>query len=163
MEDHSGVTFCGSVTCGRDLEHLPRIDKPQGSLRPVSRLTADQRIEIARHPLVNVLEGSQIMRPIRNCRKNFGLYVIFLKDVRCADQLHLSANYFGDLIKKETGKSAQEYVQWKIMDTAKDMLVLQEKSISEISYALGYQYPQYFSRAFKRAVGCTPNEFRSRN
>ena len=81
----------------------------------------------------------------------------------CADQLHLSANYFGDLIKKETGKSAQEYVQGKIMDTAKDMLVLQEKSISEISYALGYQYPQYFSRAFKKAVGCTPNEFRSQN
>ena len=81
----------------------------------------------------------------------------------CADQLHLSPNYFGDLIKKETGKSAQEYVQGKIMDTAKDLLVLNQKSISEIAYALGYQYPQYFSRAFKKAVGCTPNEFRLRN
>lgn len=81
----------------------------------------------------------------------------------CADQLHLSPNYFGDLIKKETGKSAQEYVQGKIMDTAKDLLVLNQKSISEIAYALGYQYPQYFSRAFKKAEGCTPNEFRSRN
>ena len=40
-----------------------------------------------RHPLINVLEGSQITRPIPNCRKNFGLYVIFLKDVRCADYL----------------------------------------------------------------------------
>lgn len=57
----------------------------------------------------------------------------------CAEQLHLSANYFGDLIKKETGKSAQEYVQQKIMDTAKDMLASQEKSVSEIAYALGYQ------------------------
>ena len=79
----------------------------------------------------------------------------------CADQLHLSANYFGDLIKKETGKSAQEYVQQKIMDTAKDMLANAEKSVSEIAYALGYQYPQYFSRAFKRIEGCTPNEYRA--
>lgn len=78
----------------------------------------------------------------------------------CAGQLHLSPNYFGDLIKKETGKSAQEYVQQKIMDTAKDLLLASGKSVSEIAYALGYQYPQYFSRAFKKAVGCTPNEYR---
>lgn len=78
----------------------------------------------------------------------------------CAEQLHLSANYFGDLIKKETGKSAQEYVQQKIMDTAKDMLANSCKNVSEIAYALGYQYPQYFSRAFKKAVGCTPNKYR---
>ncbi len=78
-----------------------------------------------------------------------------------AEQLHLSANYFGDLIKKETGKSAQEYVQQKIMNTAKEMLADPKKSISEIAYALGYQYPQYFSRAFKKVTGCTPNEYRS--
>ncbi len=78
----------------------------------------------------------------------------------CADQLHLSPNYFGDLIKKETGKSAQEYVQQKIMDVAKSLLSDSEKTISEIAYALGYQYPQYFSRAFKKAVGYTPNEYR---
>lgn len=78
-----------------------------------------------------------------------------------AEQLHLSANYFGDLIKKETGKSAQEYVQHKIIETAKEMLADPEKSVSEIAFALGYQYPQYFSRAFKKYVGCTPNEYRS--
>ena len=78
----------------------------------------------------------------------------------CADQLHLSPNYFGDLIKKETGKSAQEYIQWKTMDAAKTMLAESEKTISEIAYCLGYQYPQYFSRAFKRVEGCTPNEYR---
>lgn len=78
----------------------------------------------------------------------------------CADQLHLSPNYFGDLIKKETGKSAQEYIQHKIIDTAKTLLVSSGKSISEIAYALGYQYPQYFSRAFKRSTGITPVEYR---
>lgn len=78
----------------------------------------------------------------------------------CASQLCLSPNYFGDLVKKETGRNALDYIQQKTMDLAKHMLALPEKSIGEIAYYLGYQYPQYFSRAFKRAVGCTPNDYR---
>ena len=81
----------------------------------------------------------------------------------CADQLHLSANYFGDLIKKETGLSAQEYILAKTMDTAKELLADPTKSVSDVAYALGYQYPQYFSKAFKRVVGCSPNEYRTFN
>lgn len=79
----------------------------------------------------------------------------------CADQLHLSANYFGDLIKKETGTSAQEYILVKTMAVAKELLVDPSKSISDVAYALGYQYPQYFSKAFKRVIGCSPNEYRT--
>ena len=79
----------------------------------------------------------------------------------CAGQLHLSSNYFGDLIKKRDRQVSQEYVQQKIVDTAKDLLWETGKTISEIAYALGYQYPQYFSRAFKKAVGCTPCEYRA--
>ena len=78
----------------------------------------------------------------------------------CAEQLHLSANYFGDLIRKETGSSAQEYILTKTMDVAKDLLADPTKSISDVAYALGYQYPQYFSRAFKKKVGCSPKEYR---
>lgn len=78
----------------------------------------------------------------------------------CASQLCLSPNYFGDLIKKETGRPAMGYIQQKTMDLAKDLLIHPEKSIGEIAYYLGYQYPQYFSRAFKRFVGCSPNEYR---
>lgn len=81
----------------------------------------------------------------------------------CADQLHLSANYFGDLIKKETGKSAQEYIQNKIIDVAKNKIFDREKSISEIAFELGFKYPQHFSRLFKSHVGYTPNEYRSLN
>ena len=77
-----------------------------------------------------------------------------------ADKACLSPNYFGDLIKKETGRTAIEYIQQKTMDLAKDMLIHPDKSISEIADSLGYQYPQYFSRAFKKAVGCTPNDYR---
>lgn len=80
-----------------------------------------------------------------------------------ADQLHLSANYFGDLIKKETGKSAQEYVQLKIIDKAKDMLHNPDFSISEIAYELGFKYPNHFSRMFKKLEGCSPTDFRILN
>jgi len=78
----------------------------------------------------------------------------------CADQLHLSANYFGDLIKKETGKSAQEHIQLKIIDLAKERIFDSRKSISEIAYELGFKYPQHFSRLFKTETGFTPNEYR---
>lgn len=78
----------------------------------------------------------------------------------CASELCLSPGYFGDLIKKETGKSAQTYIQLKIMDFAKEHLQDRDKSISQISYELGFQYPQHFTRLFKKAVGCTPNEYR---
>lgn len=78
----------------------------------------------------------------------------------CAGQLHLSPNYFGDLIKKETGRSAIENIQLKMMNAAKDLLVQTNKTVSEIAYGLGYQYPQYFSRAFKKSVGCSPQEYR---
>lgn len=80
----------------------------------------------------------------------------------CADRLCLSANYFGDLIKKETGRTAQDYIQRKTMDVAKDRLADHSIPIGEIAYYLGYQYPQYFSRAFKKVVGCTPMEYRRR-
>ncbi|PWS27536.1 AraC family transcriptional regulator [Pedobacter yonginense] len=81
----------------------------------------------------------------------------------CANQLNLSANYFGDLIKKETGKSAQEYIQLKLMDIAKEKMFDTSKSVSEIAYELGFKYPQHFSRSFKQHVGYSPNEYRSLN
>lgn len=79
----------------------------------------------------------------------------------CAGQLHLSPNYFGDLIKKEIGKSAQEYIQLTVINTAKDLLISSEKSISEIAYHLGFKYPHHLSRMFKKVVGTSPQEFRS--
>lgn len=81
----------------------------------------------------------------------------------CADQLHLSANYLGDLIKKETGKSAQEHIQLKLMDVAKERIFDTAKSVSEIAYELGFKYPQHFSRLFKKRMGCSPNEYRAQN
>ena len=79
----------------------------------------------------------------------------------CAEQLCLSPNYFGDLIKKETGKTAQEYIRIKLVDAAKNRILDPGKTISQVAYELGFQYPQHFSRLFKKTVGHTPNEYRS--
>jgi len=77
--------------------------------------------------------------------------------------LHLSANYFGDLIKKETGKTAQEYIQAKVIDLAKDKMANLEKSVNEIAFELGFKYPQHFTRLFKQRVGQSPSHYRILN
>lgn len=80
-----------------------------------------------------------------------------------ANELHLSANYFGDLIKKETGQSAKEYIQGKIIEVAKNKVFESDKTVNEIAYELGFKYPQHFTRLFKQRVGCTPIEYRNLN
>ena len=80
-----------------------------------------------------------------------------------ADKLHLSPNYFGDLIKRETGISAQEYIRNQIIERAKELLVDERLTISQVAYSLGYKYPQHLSRVFKQVVGISPNEYRLHN
>ncbi len=81
----------------------------------------------------------------------------------CASELNLSANYFGDLVKKATGTSAQEYIQSKIIDEAKERIFNIDKSISDVAYELGFKYPQHFTRLFKQKVGQSPVEYRMMN
>jgi AraC-like DNA-binding protein len=81
----------------------------------------------------------------------------------CAENLYLSANYFGDLIKKETGKSPLEHIQIKLIDIAKERIFDTRKSVSEIAYELGFKHSQHFSRMFKNETGYTPNEYRLLN
>ena len=80
-----------------------------------------------------------------------------------ADKVCLSPNYFGDMLKKETGKTPQEYIQEKVIEVAKERVAGTDETVSRIAYSLGFQYPQHFCRQFKRRVGCTPNEYRARN
>ena len=91
--------------------------------------------------------------------KNIGLPSV----AYCAEELHLSANYFGDLIKRETGKSAKEYIHNKIIDIAKTKTLNTDKTVNEIAYELVFKYPQHFTRLFKNVMGFTPNEYRMMN
>ena len=78
-----------------------------------------------------------------------------------ADKICLSSNYFGDMVKKETGKTPQEHIQTKVIELAKEHIADTEETVSQIAYALGFQYPQHLCRLFKKRVGCTPNEYRN--
>lgn len=80
-----------------------------------------------------------------------------------ADKVCLSPNYFGDLIKKETGNNAQQYIISKLIDMAKERILNTQLPVSQIAYGLGFQYAQHFSRLFKKNVGCSPNEYRMLN
>lgn len=77
-----------------------------------------------------------------------------------ADKVCLSPNYFGDLVKAETGKTAQEYIQLKMVNTAKSQLLDPKLTTKQIAEQLGFQYPQHFIRFFKKHVSVTPREYR---
>ena len=78
-----------------------------------------------------------------------------------ADKICLSSNYFGDMVKKETGKTPQEHIQDKVIEMAKEHITETDETVSQIAYTLGFQYPQHLCRLFKKRVGCTPNEYRT--
>lgn len=80
-----------------------------------------------------------------------------------AQNVHLSPSYLSDLLKKETGLNAQELIHYHIIELAKNILVQTDRSVSEIAYSLGFEYPQYFSRLFKQKTGHTPLEYRANN
>ncbi len=79
----------------------------------------------------------------------------------CADAMNLSPNYFSDLLKSETGKNTQEHIHYHLLEKAKTILVSSDKSIGEIAYELGFEYPQSFSKFFKKKVGVSPTIFRA--
>lgn len=74
--------------------------------------------------------------------------------------LNKSPHYLSDLLKKETGKTAQEHIHLFILEIAKNNLLNSNKPISEIAYLLGFDYPQYFSNLFKSKIGQSPSEYR---
>jgi AraC-like DNA-binding protein len=78
-----------------------------------------------------------------------------------ADKANLSAGYFGDLIKKETGSAPKDLISLHIINIAKHRLASTSEDVAIIEYDLGFEYPAHFSRMFKRIVGQSPSQFRS--
>ena len=76
----------------------------------------------------------------------------------CADRLCMSANYFGDVIKKTTGETASSHIRRFVIRLAKNGLAAGE-SVSQVSDRLGFEYPQHFSRMFRKMEGLTPSEY----
>jgi AraC-like DNA-binding protein len=75
--------------------------------------------------------------------------------------MNLSPNYLSDLLKNETGKNTQEHIHYHLLEKAKTLLVGSDKSINEIAYELGFEYPQNFSKLFKKKLGIIPTDYRN--
>jgi len=80
----------------------------------------------------------------------------------CGEAMNMSPKYLSDLLRKETGQSTQDHIHKYIIEKAKNKLLNSKDSASEIAYALGFEYPQYFSKIFKKKTTMSPNEFRQR-
>ena len=76
-----------------------------------------------------------------------------------AKQLGISHRYMSDTIKAETGKTAINQINLYLIEEAKNLLLAPNVSISETAYKLGFEYPQYFSRLFKKKTGISPKEY----
>lgn len=81
----------------------------------------------------------------------------------CAEQLNMSPNYLSDLLKKETGRNAQDHIHAFIIDKAKTILLSTTDSVTQVASGLGFDYSQHFSRLFKNKTGMSPSEYRKLN
>ena len=77
-----------------------------------------------------------------------------------AGKLHVTPRYLSDALKVETGKTAKEWIHIELIDSAKNLLLASDKTVAEIAYQLGFEYPNYFTRLFKNKAGMTPTEYR---
>jgi len=80
-----------------------------------------------------------------------------------ASKLNMTQKYLGEKLRVLTGKTAQEHIFLKLTEMAKILLQQKKLSVSEVAYQLGFEYPQYFSRFFKKRVGMSPTSFQSMN
>jgi AraC-like DNA-binding protein len=76
------------------------------------------------------------------------------------NQLNLSPHYLSDLLRSLTGQSAQQHIQERLIEKAKEYLSVTSLSVAEIAYHLGFEYPQSFNKLFKRKTSISPLEFR---
>lgn len=113
---------------------------------------------------INTNTISQIDKLLKDYFKSDELKRIGLPSVKyLADHVNLSPSYMSDLLKKETGMNAQDHIHYYLIEEAKNILLNSDQSVSQIAYALGFEYPQYFSKLFKQKTGRTPVEYRSLN
>ncbi len=104
-------------------------------------------------------EFNKVLRAYYNLENPIHNGVLSVKE--CSEKLNLSVNYFGDLIKSETGRSAKDHIQDYVIEKAKTRLLGSNESISQIAYSLGFEFPQGLNKLFKAKVGVSPSEYRN--
>jgi AraC-like DNA-binding protein len=78
-----------------------------------------------------------------------------------ASQINVSTHYLSDMLRNLTGQNAQQHIHYKLIEKSKDFLISTNLSVAEIAYQLGFEYPQSFSKLFKKKTSLTPLEFKN--
>ena len=103
----------------------------------------------------------QFQQYLAACFESGQLHAVGIPTIeQIAEQLSVSQRYLSDTLKRETGKTSTEHLQLYLIDEAKNILLQPNKSISEVAYELGFEYPQYFSKLFKKKAGLSPSAYR---
>ena len=78
-----------------------------------------------------------------------------------ASKINVSTHYLSDMLRNLTGQNAQQHIHLKLIEKSKDFLITTNLSVAEIAYQLGFEYPQSFSKLFKKKTSLTPLEFKN--
>lgn len=115
--------------------------------------------------LTRKIENNQMLDRLEELLTNyFGSDQLFTNGLPgvqyIAEKLNISPNYLSSILKVLTGRNTQQHIQDKMIEKAKEKISTTERSVSEISYELGFDHPQSFSRLFKAKTGLSPLAFR---
>ena len=115
--------------------------------------------------LTRKIENHQVLDRLEELLTNYfncsDLLTMGLPSVQqVAEKLNISPNYLSSMLKVLTGRNTQQHIQDKMIEKAKEKISTTELSVSEISYELGFEHPQSFSRLFKAKTGLSPLAFR---
>lgn len=100
----------------------------------------------------------QLLKDYYNSKKQLEIGIPTVQ--YCGEKMNMSPKYLSDLLRKETGQGTQDHIHKYIIEMAKNRLLNSRESASEIAYDLGFEYPQYFSKIFKKKTTMSPNEYR---
>ncbi len=122
-----------------------------------------QRAFLRQYPSATNLKSNDLLARFHTLLYNY--YKLGLQEKHglptvayCASELCLTANYFGDVVKRATGSTAQSYIQRFIIQRARRLL-LNGATTAEAAYQLGFEYPQHLNRMFRRLMGTSPSEY----
>lgn len=112
--------------------------------------------EITHHGILSQLEALLEKAFTQEALEEHGIPTV--KDI--SGQLNISPNYLSSLLKTLTGNSTQQHIQEKIIEKAKERLIMTDLTVNEIAFELGFEYPQSFSKLFRTKTNISPLEFR---
>lgn len=100
----------------------------------------------------------EVLSSYFNQEKSVNLGILKVQQI--AELLNISPSYLSDLLRTLTGQNAQQHIQNKVIEKAKELLTTTNLSVTEIAFELGFEHSQSFSKLFKSKTNKSPLEFR---